>query len=379
MEGPRACEKEERREVISLINKTFRAANGYKPTMDEEFQLMLGDGNLDNMRIILQDGAPVANVNFYKSTILVEGIPVKAASVGAVCTDESSRGKGYSSILLDDCERLMRKDNIRLMLVSGTRSLYLRRGCTIVGKCYQFIIEPLEESHKNLQLQEYDDSLLEIMTKLYNKESTRYYRTFDEFKYLLKGATTPWANLTYKVYAVKDSEDYCGYIVLRVVNDKEGSWGSVVEAAGDRQTISKALEEAIRLSSLKYIQYFCTFNDESARVLKKEKKSFSEWNLLGTVKILDFQGLMEDLMPYFEQYADKDSMENISFSENDGRYIFNLNNETLEIDNIQNLTKLIFGSKEDIVREFTAKPLISEFISKVFPLPFVWTANLNYQ
>jgi hypothetical protein len=379
MEGPRACRKEERSTVISLIDKTFRTANGYKPTMGEEFQLMLGEGNLDNMRIILEDGVPAANVNFYKSTILVEGVPVKAASIGAVCTDINSRGKGYSSIILDDCERLMKKDDTRLMLVSGTRSLYTRRGCAEVGKCYQFIIEPSKDSHDNLQLQEYDDSLLEIMTKLYNKESTRYYRTFEEFKYLLKGATTPWANYTYKVYAVKDSESYCSYIVLRVVNDKEGNWGAVVEAAGDRKTVTKALEEVIRLNSLKYIKYFCTFNDESARILKREEKSFTEWSLLGSIRILDFKGLMKDLIPYFQQYIDKDTAENIRFHEEDHKYIISLKSETLGIDNIQDLTKLIFGSKDHTCTEFKDKPLISEFIRNVFPMPFVWTANLNYQ
>jgi hypothetical protein len=379
MEGPRGCRKEELDEVIGLINKTFRTANGYKPTMGEEFQLMLGEGNLENIRIILEDGVPAANVNFYKSTILIEGVPVKAASIGAVCTNTNSRGKGYSSIILDDCERLMKEDSTRLMLVSGTRSLYTRRGCTAVGKCYLFIIEPSEASRDNLQLQEYDDSLLEIMAKLYNKECTRYYRTHKEFKYLLKGATIPWAGFTYKTYVVKYAEDYCAYVVLRLVHDKEGISASVVEAAGDREIVYKALQEAIRLNSLKHIKYFCTFNDDSTRVLKKEKQYFSEWNLLGTVKILDFQGLMKDLMTYFAQYLDKGTIENIRFYEKGDKYIFSLKGETLEIDNIQDLTKLIFGSKEDTVREFADRPLINEFITRVFPLPFVWTANLNYQ
>ncbi len=379
MEGPRACKKEELDKVIALINKTFRAPNGYDDTMGEEFNLMLSETNLNNMRIILEDGVPVANVNFYKSTILIENIPIKAASVGAVCSDVNSRGKGYSSVILDDCERLMKEESIRVMLVSGTRGLYLRRGCTIVGKCYEFIIPPSEESQVNIELLEYEDNLLETLTKLYSKESTRYYRTYEEFTRLLKGATTAWGNYTYRTYVVKASNNYSAYIVLRIINDKEGKWGSVVEAAGDRHIVYEALKEAIKLNSLKHIQYYCTLNDDSARILKEAKNEIRECNLLGTIKILDFKGLMTDLMPYFSQHVNRDIIENIRFYEEDSKYIISIKNERLEIDNIQDLTKLIFGCKENTATDIDNKQLISEFVSKVFPLPFVWPGNLNYQ
>jgi predicted acetyltransferase len=379
MEGPRACKKEELDKVIGLINKTFRTPNNFKGTMGEEFNLMLSERNLNNMRIILEDKVPVADVNFYKSTILIEGTPIKAASIGAVCTDVNSRGKGYSSLLLDDCEKIMKEESIRLMLVSGTRELYLRRGCTVVGKCYKFIIEPSKECYRDIQLQEYEDYLLEAMTKIYNKECTRYYRTYEEFKSLLKGATTPWANFTFKTYVVKDSHDYSAYIVLKIINNKEGKWGYVVEAAGDRQAVNKALKEAIKLNSLKYIEYYCTFNDNSTNLFKKEKNEIIECDLQGTIKILDFQGLMMDLMPYFAQHANISIIENIRFYEEPNKYIFSLKNETLEINDIHNLTKLVFGSKQNIAGDFSDKPLLNEFVSKVFPLPFVWSANLNYQ
>jgi hypothetical protein len=380
MEGPRACKLEERGKVLELINKTFRTPHGYNPSMGEEFQLMLGEGNLENMRIILEDGEPVADVNFYKSTILIEGTPVKAASIGAVCTAANSRGKGYSSLLLDDCERLMKEDNVRLMLVSGTRSLYIRRGCALAGKCYEFIIEASEKGHDSIVLEEFNEELLPVMVKLYNKESTRYYRTFEEFKYLLSGSVTPWGNYTYKTYLVKDSDEYTGYIVLRIINDiKEGLKGDVVETAGNRTIISNALEEAIRINSLKYIRYFCTFNDESTAVLKREGREFKLWNLLGSVKILDFKGLMNDLMPYFSQYVDGGTLNTIKFEEKDGKFTFNLEDELLEFNDVHALTKVIFGNKDCIEVDFSDKPLINKFINAVFPLPFVWTANLNYQ
>jgi hypothetical protein len=296
-----------------------------------------------------------------------------------VCTDVNSRGKGYSSVILDDCERLMKEESIRVILVSGTRDLYLRRGCTIAGKCYEFIIPSSEESQVHIELLEYEHSLLETLTKLYSKESTRYHRTYEEFNGLLKGATTAWGNYTYKTYVVKASNNYSAYIVLRIINDKEGKWGSVVEAVGDRYIVFEALKEAIKLNLLKHIQYYCTFNDDSARILKEAKSEIRECNLLGTIKILDFEGLMTDLIPYFSQHVNKDIIENIRFHEEDSKYIISIKNERLEINNIQDLTKLVFGCKENTATDIDNKQLISEFVSKVFPLPFVWPGNLNYQ
>jgi predicted N-acetyltransferase YhbS len=379
MEGPRACKAEERTELLELINKTFRIPEGYSPSMGDEFELMLGEENLENMRIILEEGEPVSNVNFYKSTILVEGVPVKAASIGAVCTGSNSRGKGYSSLLLDDCERLMKEDEIRLILVSGTRSLYTRRGCALVGKCYEFTIEASESKNEDIQLCEFKEEQLPVLARIYSKESTRYYRTFKEFKGLLRGATTPWANYSYKTYVIRDSNDYCGYLVLRIINSNEGDWGSVVEAAGDRTALLKALEEAIRLNSLKYIQYFCTFNDASFDILKRQNRRLKELNLLGSVKILDFEGLMMDLMPYFSQYIDKNLLCDIKFREDNNKYVFSFINEIIEFEDVHDLTKLVFGSKDNLKRDFKDAPILRGFIEAVFPLPFVWTANLNYQ
>lgn len=379
MEGPRACRREEREKVINLIDSTFRTPNGFSPSMGEEFKLLLGEGNLENMRLILEDGEPVADVNFYKSTILIEGTPVKAASIGAVCTAANSRGKGYSSIILDDCEKLMKEDNVRLMLVSGTRSLYTRRGCVLAGKCYEFTLEASEDKHENIQLEEFQEELLPEMIKLYNKESTRYYRTYEEFKYLLSGATTPWGNFTYKTYLVKAYGEYCAYIVLRLVNHKEGPYGVVVEAAGDRDMIYSSIQNIISLNSLRHIRYFCTYNDPSTQLLKRKNISFKELNLMGTVKILDFEGFMKDLTAYFSQFIDANVLKNIEFKQTGDRYILSYKGESIEFDDIHDLTRLIFGSREAVERDFSNKTVLNEFIRTVFPLPFVWTANVNYQ
>lgn len=72
MEGPRACKKEEFKDAINLINQIFRISQGHSPTMAEEFPHLLNEGNLENMRVIGEDGKVVSIVNYYITTVLIE-------------------------------------------------------------------------------------------------------------------------------------------------------------------------------------------------------------------------------------------------------------------------------------------------------------------
>lgn len=377
MEGPRACKKEEFKDAINLINQVFRTSQGHNPTMEEEFPLLLSEENLENMRVIVEDGKVVSIVNFYITTILIEGTPIKAASVGAVCTHEDYRGKGYSSLLLDDAEKEMKKKGVDVVLVSGDRSLYLRRGYCKAGWAIRFDVYP-EELGEDIELVEFENKYLIEVAKMYNKQPTRYYRSLFEFKNLLKGATTPWGNFTYKTYLIKKGDLLKGYVVLRIINDNPRK-GYVIEYSGDKRIIYESLKKMAAIYSLEYVRVPCTFNDDMVEVLKEKGVSYEEINLLGTVKILNFQQLMEKLKPYFLQYVEKDIIENLRFSEKENNYAFEIKNEILKIDDVVKLTKLVFGDKGFGMEVDDISPILKEFISTVFPLPFVWPGNLNFQ
>jgi predicted acetyltransferase len=377
VEGPRACKKEEFKDAINLINQVFRTSQGHNPTMEEEFPLLLSEENLENMRVIVEDGKVVSIVNFYITTILIEGTPIKAASVGAVCTHEDYRGKGYSSLLLDDAEKEMKKKGVDVVLVSGDRSLYLRRGYCKAGWAIRFDVYP-EELGEDIELVEFENKYLIEVAKMYNKQPTRYYRSLFEFKNLLKGATTPWGNFTYKTYLIKKGDLLKGYVVLRIINDNPRK-GYVIEYSGDKRIIYESLKKMAAIYSLEYVRVPCTFNDDMVEVLKEKGVSYEEINLLGTVKILNFQQLMEKLKPYFLQYVEKDIIENLRFSEKENNYAFEIKNEILKIDDVVKLTKLVFGDKGFGMEVDDISPILKEFISTVFPLPFVWPGNLNFQ
>ncbi|HHW57377.1 MAG TPA: hypothetical protein GXX15_06890 [Clostridia bacterium] len=225
---------------------------------------------------------------------------------------------------------------------------------------------------------EYIDKYLIEMAKMYNKQPTRYYRSLFEFKNLLKGRIIPWGSFTYQTYLVKKGGLLKGYVVLRIVHDNPRK-GYIIEYSGDANIIYESLKKIAAANSLEYVRVPCTFNDDMLGVVEEKGKSYEKINLLGTLKVLNFQQLMEKLKPYFLQYVEKDIVENIKFIEEEDNYIIEIKNEILKIDDVVKLTKLVFGDKGFGMEVHDISPNLKEFISTVFPLPFVWPGNLNFQ
>lgn len=160
MQGPRASKKAEYESVLTLINQVFRINNNFAPTMSTEYPLLLCYENMDNMRIILEDDQPVSTVSYCTTNMIIEGATLKAASVGSVCTHPGYRGRNYATQLMDDVEARMKDNGVEVMLVSGDRDLYLRRGCVTVGGFYKAQLES-----KQIGIQDYV-SLVDISKDL---------------------------------------------------------------------------------------------------------------------------------------------------------------------------------------------------------------------
>lgn len=419
MSKVRGTREEEFDKVIALINKIFRLNLGYEPTMHEEFPLLLAKDNIDNMRIIEEGDIPVACVNFIKKPILIEGAKINTASIGAVCTLKEYRGKGYSSLILDDVESKMFDDDIDLALVSGTRALYQRRGYTMTKNFKTYKVLP-ENCDLDFEIREYENIDLENIMKLYNKVSTRFYRTKEDFKTLIKSAMFPWGDTTYKAYVIEKHDLVVAYAFVRISNEIE-KVGSVVEALGNSIYIEKALKYIAFNNELKEIEYRVHKLQEGDFLNSVE--GFDDYQE-GSLKIINFERFMNNLKPYFSQYVENKILDKITFKvknnygnkrneniykpikdckvgviefddfkinvsedvleaievmEENRVYTFTWNEEILEIYDIRTLNKLVFEGLKSVDIDFDHRENIKEFMEKVFPIPFIYVKNLNYQ
>ncbi|UWD47457.1 GNAT family N-acetyltransferase [Clostridioides difficile] len=379
---PRSAKIEEFERVTGLINYVFRISRNYKPTMVEEFPLLLNKDNIENMIIISEDEKVVSDVNYLIQDVSIQGNKIKVAAIGGVCTHPDYEKRGYSSKILDKAEEKMFSDGVDILIISGTRSLYSRRNCSVVKSFYKYTIKP-ENIEIPYEIVEFDetnfekDTDLNKMIELYNQNSTRFIRTRDEFKKLLHAATIAWGPIAYKKVFIKENNDIIGYLIIRTIK-KEGSIiGEVVEIGLNNINVENVLKYVTNKFGLEYLDYKVHVRNLKEQLECNELKSLDYQQ--GTIKIINYRKLCDNLKGYFNQYVGSELLEHIEFKQVENKYIIKYKEEELIIESLDKLNKLFFEKNEEQHNEFKHLKNIYEFTTKVFPIDFPWTANLNYQ
>ncbi|MGO1044882.1 GNAT family N-acetyltransferase [Clostridioides difficile] len=379
---PRSAKVEEFDKVTGLINYVFRISRNYKPTMVEEFPLLLNKDNIENMIIISENEKVVSDVNYLVQDVSIQGNKLKVAAIGGVCTHPDYEKKGYSSKILDKAEEKMFSDGVDVLIISGTRSLYSRRNCSVVKSFYKYTIKP-ENIEIPYEIVEFDetnfekDTDLNKMIELYNQNSTRFIRTRDEFKKLLHAATIAWGPIDYKKVFIKENSNIIGYLIIRTIK-KEGSIiGEVVEIGLNNINVENVLKHVTNKFGLEYLDYKVHVRNLKDQLECNELKSLDYQQ--GTIKIINYSKLCDNLKGYFNQYVDSELLEHIEFKQVENKYIIKYKEEELIIESLDKLNKLFFERNEEQHNEFKHLKNIYEFTTKVFPIDFPWTANLNYQ
>ncbi|UDN56811.1 GNAT family N-acetyltransferase [Clostridioides sp. ES-S-0010-02] len=379
---PRSAKVEEFDKVTGLINYVFRISRNYKPTMVEEFPLLLNKDNIENMIIISENEKVVSDVNYLVQDVSIQGNKLKVAAIGGVCTHPDYEKKGYSSKILDKAEEKMFSDGVDVLIISGTRSLYSRRNCSVVKSFYKYTIKP-ENIEIPYEIVEFDetnfekDADLDKMIELYNQNSTRFIRTRDEFKKLLHAATIAWGPIDYKKVFIKENSNIIGYLIIRTIK-KEGSIiGEVVEIGVNNINVENILKYVTNKFGLEYLDYKVHVRNLKDQLGCNELKSLDYQQ--GTIKIINYSKLCDNLKGYFDQYVDSELLEHIEFKQVENKYIIKYKEEELMIESLDKLNKLFFERNEEQYNEFKHLKKIYEFTTKVFPIDFPWTANLNYQ
>ena len=139
MDGPRACRSDELDSLKRVEDTVFRSGVG--TSMCDEFPTLLCESNLENIRVMVDDGEVVSAITFQTRDVVVLGNTLSVASLGAVCTYESHRGRGLATVLLEDSFATARESGADVMLISGQRGLYQRAGCAIGGHEVRFSLD----------------------------------------------------------------------------------------------------------------------------------------------------------------------------------------------------------------------------------------------
>jgi GNAT superfamily N-acetyltransferase len=239
--------QEEMREVFGLINNTFR--KDLDPTMEIEFPLLFSDQNLPHIFIAKDSGQIVSHVAAYVTDLLIPGLKIRTGFLGAVATHPDFREKGHASKVLEALEDQLIRESVEMILISGNRNLYLRRGFREMGKSMFFEIAGEEEEGLiPVEIEPLTPDLFQEVCHLYWAEDVRFRRTETDFSTLLQvheqllqeGPKSLEKAQIGPTYLVKAFGIYRGYFTFKADQSR------IIEYAGSRISLLSGMEKLVR-------------------------------------------------------------------------------------------------------------------------------------
>lgn len=297
-------------EAVALANKVFRPDSG---SMREDYPLLFSKENAQNILCVEKDGKIVSIFGLLFREIQFFSARIKVSLVGSVCTDDKYRGRGYSTMLMNEAGKVSIEDGASLMMISGSNSIYRKFGAVNAG--IYFVHPVFGNSH--VKYRKVTPKDLDFITYLHSMEPVRFVRDRKIFETMLRAPKAD--NMPAEIF-VSDS----AYVVITkgVVREDEQKRYYCVEHGGCQtdvadliRSVSKKMNPMILHTTLADCVLNRIFHSKES-----QKRPF-----IGTVKILDKGLFLEQLKPYLEE-------------------------RTIEgfekINDLSELTKYIFGSSD---------------------------------
>jgi predicted N-acetyltransferase YhbS len=368
---PRACRLEELPALARLTNRVFRPSGG---SMSAEYPLVFREDNLDQLRVIDRDGELVSHVGICLREALILGVPLRVASIGAVCTDPACRGAGLASRLMEDVRAHAIAQGADLMLISGGRGLYHRLGYVQVGRFPRYRV-PAGTASAAVSVTEYAPADLPALMSLHAREPVRFRRSQEDWERVL--AAGMLMNQRGTVWVVRQEGQPVAYLAVQQPRPQEaGGAGSprAMEYAGDRWAIAEAAPEVIARVGASALDLIGPDGDAvlaahaHARGWEVSSTSFS-----GTLNLLRPESLFARLAPWIAERLGAEVAARLQVSAGEGETRFALDGESYVVDTPGRLTSLIFGGDTAEARDIP--PLtgrLGDALRALFPMPLLW-------
>ena len=237
----RACRADEFGDVISLINSVFRHNSVQNILTD--YPLIFHPSKVDLMRIIEIDGKIVSHVPISPREVVTMTDRLKIGIISPTVTHPDYRRKGYGTLCLQDCIRIMETRGWPISVLwtaEATFPFYQNTGWEAVGiqgKVY-FLSQDNVELFKpgECKINPYDPDLhLPSIAKIHNNESYRIERTLEEYKELFNLPKS-------KTFIATTSGNVSGYVTVSESSNKPG----LIESGGDRMSVESLVNFVLK-------------------------------------------------------------------------------------------------------------------------------------
>jgi predicted N-acetyltransferase YhbS len=375
----RKAKAEEIDALVDLTDRIFRKPG--QSSMGSAYSFLFSKENADHLLIAVEDNRPVSLVAMLPGNIEVAGSTLSVASMGAVCTDPAFRGRNYAGTLVEMAIRQCEEEGIHLLLVSGNRSLYRRNDCLEVGTVRTFLLLPenveaatRDESPDGIAIPYEETRDLEEMLELMVAETTYYHRTKEQFKQLISNAAilSNYSKRQEIVVARADNK-VKAYAVFGLSDHEDDRTAEVIEFAGEDQAVLQLFRNLYSMYGVERLQVSIgTDRPSLAEWLASAGGEFRTEPIPGTLRTVHLTGLWDALRPYMEARIGRETLERLTLSRLANGYRIALSGETYTVDRA-GAVRLIFDGPP-MADESDLKMVLS----RIFPIPFVFTKNLNF-
>ena len=371
--GPRGAAPELLEATVALANRNFRSDNG---DMGKQFPLLFHPERLDQLRVFTAQDKPVSLVGVTIDDVVLLGCSTRIACVGSVCTDESARGRGLAGRLVDDAAAHATAGGASVMLISGGRTLYTRRGATSGGLFHRYTIatERLRPEGQEVSIVEVSPDRCGQALRIYESEPIRFRR--GEQEYTLQIAcnwTLDQAGRTYLVQCAAGPLAVVSVSCAGPGRPDEAPTLGVWEIAGARRAVVAALPQIAESYQAETVMIDAYATD---RALRDACATFGADPELvahpGIVKLLDAGRLWQDFAPLLRERIGETASELQIETEADELKIHTLTfrhgRESLTLRGHRELTAALFGTPDlDPMADYSSP--LAESLRRALPLP----------
>jgi len=176
--------------------------------------------------------------------------------------------------------------------------------------------------------------------------------------------------------AVRRDDKCFAYLVMNISkkHDSEELVCRIYEYAGSRLAIISAIKNLFEKHNISELSVGALPQDtEFLYILAALSLEPSVGVLAGTMRIINFEKLMEDFAPYLQQRLGRKTAGYLQFKTDDGKHLFQIADERFIIENEANLVQLMLGAPDDAeLKIMPSEGELAEVLREVLPLPFVW-------
>jgi len=378
IEGPRGAKPDEIPAIVELADSVFRA--GEHESMGEEFPLLYGEENAEDLRIFLDDGRPVSLVGLFQRDIVLAGTRHGSCAIGSVCTDPDYRGQGLATRLLKDARERTIRNGGDIFLISGGRGLYTRQGYTDVGDYASCTVTRKRQPEGNLDARPWTPDDVSELVRLHSLEPTRFVRGPEDFLELLRAERVVNSEADTRLVLDRDGRALA-YVTYRKPGSRRTEVDELIidELAGSRAAITQALPAMFKEYDVRSITINYLGQDAEMVTLARHHRWPTETSEFGgTVGIVEPERFWAACEPLFRERLGRD-FRCLRFHA-DEEIIIACGEEKLELAGMKEFTQLVFlppHRRDELETGLPEDSHLRKVLDLVFPLPLV-SYGLNY-